>query len=209
MVGWVSQYRQGARVRHIGYTTHTYPALIVFPPNRSFPTDLMSQSTPASSSSPNFQFVLNAALEAYEKTVKSKLLDHPLTTQPQSCDSPSSILSILTDLVQQLGQSRTSDERLRTWLDPTVNVLFAFSATLGEGVGLVILKNHYPTGIFALIVVFQVISPAKVIFAGIGVLLQASIYLDLTMRMVMTQESVRRPRTSMRAKTCSLIYSHG
>jgi hypothetical protein len=148
MVGWVSQYRQGARVRHIGYTTHTYPALIVFPPNRSFPTDLMSQSTPASSSSPNFQFVLNAALEAYEKTVKSKLLDHPLTTQLQSCDSPSSILSILTDLVQQLEQSRTSDERLRTWLDPTVNVLFAFSATLGEGVGLVILKNHYPTGIF-------------------------------------------------------------
>jgi hypothetical protein len=44
------------------------------------------------------------------------------------------------DLVQQFEQSRTSDDRLGKWLDPTVTVLFAFSATLGEGVGLVILK---------------------------------------------------------------------
>jgi hypothetical protein len=79
-------------------------------------------------------------LEAYEKTTKSKLLDHPLATQLQSCDSPAAILSVLTDLVRQLEQRHSSDERLRTWLDPTVNVLFAFSATLGEGVGLVILK---------------------------------------------------------------------
>jgi hypothetical protein len=68
------------------------------------------------------------------------LLHHPLATQLQSCDSPAAILSVLTDLVQQFEQSRTSDERLGTWLDPTVTVLFAFSATLGEGVGLVILK---------------------------------------------------------------------
>ncbi|KAI9433551.1 hypothetical protein H4582DRAFT_987135, partial [Lactarius indigo] len=51
--------------------------------------------------------------------------------------------------------SRRDDERLTKWLNPTVNVLYAFSATLGEGVGLVF-------------------SPARVIFAGIGVLLLAS-----------------------------------
>ena len=102
----------------------------------------MSQSTPTlSSSSSNFQSVLNAALEAYEKTTKNKLLTHPLTTQLQSCDSPAAILSVLTGLVQQFDQSRSSDDRLRSWLDPTVNVLFAFSATLGEGVALVISKS--------------------------------------------------------------------
>ena len=101
----------------------------------------MSQITPAaSSSSSNFQSVLNAALEAYDKTTKNKLLNHPLAAQLQSCDSPAAILSVLTDLVQQFEQSRISDERLRLWLDPTVNVLFAFSATLGEGAGLVIPK---------------------------------------------------------------------
>lgn len=101
----------------------------------------MSQSLPAaSSSSSKFNDVLDAALEAYEKTSKNKLLDHPLAIQLQSCDSPATILSVFQDLVQQFDRSRSSDERLRTWLDPTVNVLFAFSATLGKGVGLVILK---------------------------------------------------------------------
>ncbi|KAI0294601.1 hypothetical protein B0F90DRAFT_1756498 [Multifurca ochricompacta] len=47
------------------------------------------------------------------------------------------------------------DERFTRWLNPTVNVLYAFSVTLGEGVGLVF-------------------SPAKTIFAGIGVLLLAA-----------------------------------
>jgi hypothetical protein len=75
----------------------------------------------------------------YDKTTKNKLLTHPLAAQLQSCDSPDAILPVLRDLVQQLDQSRSGNEKLRSWLDPTVNVLFAFSATLGGGVGLVIL----------------------------------------------------------------------
>jgi len=95
-------------------------------------------AAPSSSSSTDFLSVFDAALEAYEKTTKNKLLTHPLATQLQSCDSPTDILPVLRDLVQQFDQSRSSNERLRKWLDPTVNVLFAFSATLGEGVGMVI-----------------------------------------------------------------------
>src|SRR5712691_7894938 len=101
----------------------------------------MSQTAPAAPSSPSstdFQSVFNAALEAYEKTTKNKLLTHPLATQLQSCDSPADILPVLRDLVQQFDQSRSNNERLRNWLDPTVNVLFAFSATLGEGIGMVV-----------------------------------------------------------------------
>ena len=94
----------------------------------------------SSSSSSKFKDVFDAALEAYEKTTKNKLIDHPLATRLQSCDSSVTICSVLQDLVQQFDRSRSGDERLRTWLDPTVNVLFAFSATLGEGVGLVIPK---------------------------------------------------------------------
>lgn len=107
----------------------------------SVPLITMSQTDPiaSSSSSSNFQSVFNVALEAYEKTTKNKLLTHPLATQLQSCDSPTAILTVLRDLVKQLDQSRGDNEMLRRWLDPTVNVLFAFSATLGEGVGMVIL----------------------------------------------------------------------
>ena len=91
------------------------------------------------SSSSNFQSVFNAALEAYEKATKKKLLAHPLAAQLQSCDSPAAILSVLKNLVQQSDQSSSSDQ-IRNWLDPTVNVLYTFSATLGAGVGLVTLK---------------------------------------------------------------------
>jgi len=94
--------------------------------------------TPSTSTStPNFQSVLNAALEKYENKTKNRLLTHPLATQLQSCNSPAEILSLLEGLVQQFDQRRTNDDRLRNWLNPTVNVLYAFSATLGGGIGLV------------------------------------------------------------------------
>ena len=94
-----------------------------------------------SSSSTNFQYIFNASLHAYDNKTKNKLLDHPLAAQLQSLDSPHAVLSVLQDLIQQFDQRRTSDERLKNWLDPTVNVLYAFSDTLGEGVGLVSLSS--------------------------------------------------------------------
>jgi hypothetical protein len=101
-------------------------------------TKAMSQIPPnASSSSSNFQSVFNAALDAYEKKTKTKLLTHPLAAQLQSCDSPTAILSVLQDLIQQFDCRRRSDERLTNWLNPTVNVVYAFSSTVGQGVGLV------------------------------------------------------------------------
>ncbi len=95
----------------------------------------MSHAHLAGPSSPNFQLVLNNALKAYEKQTKHDLLSHPLTAQLQACQSPSSILIVLQQQVQQLNQS-AGDDKLTKWLDPTVNVLYAFSETLGEGINL-------------------------------------------------------------------------
>ncbi|KAH9981775.1 hypothetical protein BJV77DRAFT_354094 [Russula vinacea] len=113
-----------------------------------------SPLTRASTSSSNFQLIINNALKAYEKRTKNDLLAHPLASQLQACDSPNAILAVLQQQVQGLDQSRSSDDRWIKWLDPTVNILYALSGTLGMGVGLVF-------------------SPAQVIFAGIGVLLLA------------------------------------
>jgi hypothetical protein len=44
---------------------------------------------------------------------------------------------VLQQQVQELNQSQISDHRLIKWLDPTINVLYAFSETIGEGVSLV------------------------------------------------------------------------
>ena len=98
----------------------------------------MSQAHPvASSSSSNFQSVFNAALEEYEKKTKCKLISHPLAAQLQSCVSPIAIQSVLQDLIHQFDHRRSSDQRLTNWLNPTVNVLLAFSDFIGQGVGLV------------------------------------------------------------------------
>ena len=108
-------------------------------------TRTMSQTHPnasssSSSSSSNFQSVFNAALDAYENKTKTRLLTHPLTAQLQSCDSPAAILSVLQGLIQQFDHRRRSDERLTNWLNPTISVLYAFSSTLGQGLGLVSLN---------------------------------------------------------------------
>jgi hypothetical protein len=81
--------------------------------------------------------MFNNALKAYEKRTKSDLLAHPLAAQLQTCDSPSAVLLVLQQQVQELNQSCTNDERLTKWLDPPVNVLYALSGALGEGFALV------------------------------------------------------------------------
>ena len=94
-------------------------------------------STSASTSSSNFQSIFDAALKAYEKKTKKDLLTHPLAVQLQACNTPSDILAILQDKVNELDQSMSASERLSQWLNPTINVLYSFSSTIGAGVGLV------------------------------------------------------------------------
>jgi hypothetical protein len=121
-------YRPGIALR-LSHRTNKLPA-----------SAIMSHSHLAASSSSNFQLIINSALEAYEKRTKKDLLAHPLAVQLQACDSLSAILAVLQQQVQGLDQSR-SDDQWTKWLDPTVNVLFSFSATLGAGVSLVSTRN--------------------------------------------------------------------
>ena len=101
----------------------------------------MSHAHPTASSSSNqvsnFQVIINNALDKYKKRTKKDLLEHPLITELESCDTPSAILSVLQQQVQVLDGSRRSDDRWTRWLDPTVNVVYTLSGTLGQGVGMV------------------------------------------------------------------------
>lgn len=99
----------------------------------------MSHIHPTSAPSSNFHVILDDALKTYEKRTKKDLLTHPLAAKLQHCNSPSSILDVLQQQVQELNRSQRRNERWTRWLDPTVNVLHAFSETLGEGVTLVCL----------------------------------------------------------------------
>ena len=104
----------------------------------------MSNSRPITTNplSSKFQLILNNALKAYEKRTKKDLLAHPLAAELQNCNSPTNILAVLHKQVQGLDQSMSSDDRWTQWLDPTVNVLYMLSETLGEGISLVSLRTR-------------------------------------------------------------------
>ena len=145
----------------------------------------MSQIPSTSTPSPNFQSIFYVALKAYEKKTKKDLLAHPLAAQLQACKSPSDILAVLQDKVNELDQSRSADERLSQWLNPTINVLYSFSATLGAGVRLV--SAVKPTCLYShSSPISQVFSPASVIFSGIGVLLLVSVVFGPCVEAILT-----------------------
>jgi hypothetical protein len=151
----------------------------------------------------NYDSIFNAALEAYKRQTKNDLTSHPLLSRLQSsCHSPRAILAALREQIIPIpseslaAQSQSGDgdgdgdDRFSRWLVPTVNVLYAFSATLAEGAGIVNtavcffwfwldLSTILMWGV-CLFFRSQAFSPAKIIFAGIGVLLSAvSIYLSI------------------------------
>ena len=100
---------------------------------------IMSQHpAPATTSFYNIEPIFDAALRSYEKKTKNNLKDHDLFKQLEGCDSPAAILAKFQAV--QFG----SDDRLKRWLIPTLNVLCAFSDTLGGGVSLVIIDSFVP-----------------------------------------------------------------
>ena len=97
----------------------------------------MSQNLPETLSTRNYQVMFDNALKTYkDKTGKDLALD-PLLRQLESCNSPDAVLDLLRKQIPGFNQSGSSHERPMKWLDPTVNVLCAFSSTIGGAVSLV------------------------------------------------------------------------
>ena len=93
-------------------------------------------ATSSSGSSSNIERIFLAALKSYKKKTKKDLKNHDLFKQLETCDSPAAILAVFQ--ADQFHSSRTgSNDRLNKWLIPTLNVLSAFSNTLGQGIGMV------------------------------------------------------------------------
>ncbi|KAH8999644.1 hypothetical protein EDB86DRAFT_3242654 [Lactarius hatsudake] len=116
----------------------------------------MSTSLQPSSSTPNYHPIFEKALKEYKKKTRKEISTHPLAEEIRGCGSIEAILTVLQGKANELNKSQSSDERLTKWLTPTVNVLNALSATLGEGVGMV-----FP--------------PTKIIFSAMSILLVVSL----------------------------------
>ncbi len=97
----------------------------------------MSTAPSTSTSHSNFASIFNAALETYKRKTKKDLASHPLLPRLQSFNSAEAIITVLREQVPVSSQSQNGDDGLTKWVAPTVNVVFAFSSTIGQGVGLV------------------------------------------------------------------------
>jgi hypothetical protein len=91
----------------------------------------------AGHSTDNFTAIFNAASIEYQTLTGKRLDTHPFAAQLDNCQNPEAISNILRTQAKAFSKYRKGDERLMAWLDPTINILFTFSATLGEGIGLV------------------------------------------------------------------------
>ena len=109
--------------------------LCYFPIDRTSFRATMSTST----SRLNLGSIFDSAIQSYRSKTGNDITTHPLATELQSCHSPEAVLAVLRNQASAIGQSHDSidSENFSKWLIPTVNVLYAFSATLGEGAGLV------------------------------------------------------------------------
>ena len=123
--------------------THRQPSV----PSQTIMSAGPSTSTSTNTSQSNFMPIFNAALETYKHKTKNDLASHPLLPTLQSCDSPEAILTVLREQIPAFTQSQNGDDALTKWVTPTVNVLYAFSSTLGQGVGLVNIRM-FPREVF-------------------------------------------------------------
>ena len=152
----------------------TFPALTHRNPSDPSPPIIMSAGPSTSTSNSNFTSIFNAALESYKRKTKKDLTSHPLLPSLQSCDSPEAVLTVLREQIPTFSQSQSDDDGLTKWVAPTVKVLYSFSDTIGQGVGLVNI-DMLSRKEFLLNTYFQAFPAANAIFAGIGVLLSVGV----------------------------------
>ena len=94
-----------------------------------------------SQTSADYQTIFDSALEVYKRKTGKDLTSHPLLRSFETCNSPDAVLAVLQAQILGPGQSQNSVDKLLAWLNPTITVLNAFSATVGGGVGLVSLHE--------------------------------------------------------------------
>ncbi|KAN0116444.1 hypothetical protein V8E52_005825 [Russula decolorans] len=108
-------------------------------------------------SSPNFQPILDAALDSYAKQTGIDLAKHPSANKLQNCRSPDDVLQILSEGESAFKDYRDQYRNLIDRVRPVVKAVHALSAVLGEIAG------------------FVPFHPTKAIFVGVDVLLSAAI----------------------------------
>jgi hypothetical protein len=131
----------------------------------------LSQNQTATSSV-NLESVLYDALVEYKKEIGKDLQAIWLASEMKTCQHVDGVLEIIRDHANAF--ERSDDQALMKWIDPLVPVLYTFSDAFGGVFSLVRTMNVDSKGM--LTVLAKTVPPAKVILAGIGVLLGVRVH---------------------------------
>jgi hypothetical protein len=107
-----------------------------FPCERTSNPFFMSSSTEDATSRSNFQLIVEAFAD-YAKLTGIDLSKSSFAEKLERSNSPHSILEMLQERENAFKEHRDQNRRLISCITPTVEVLHAFSAVLGEAVSLV------------------------------------------------------------------------
>ena len=94
-----------------------------------------SESSKESSS--HFKSILDAALDEYKSKTGNDLINNSLAKDIQDCESAEAVLDIIQREAKAFHKFGDGDKGLMKWINPSVDVLYTISATLGQGVGIV------------------------------------------------------------------------
>ena len=99
----------------------------------------MSQSSESST----FQALFNTALQDYKDKTGTSVIDHPIAKQLETCQSVSSITTILQEQAQSFREFRDDDGKLKKALNSSVDILCApsISSALNMAIGLVVRRK--------------------------------------------------------------------
>ena len=86
-------------------------------------------------SSPNFQSILDAALDSYAERTGIDLTKHPSANKLQNCRSSDDVLQILSERESAFEDYRDQYRNLIGRVRPVVQVVHALSGVLGEIAG--------------------------------------------------------------------------
>jgi hypothetical protein len=167
----------------------------------------MSSSTSGQTSttpSSDFKSIINTglsrALSQYKNKTGKPLLDHPLAAELQRCDSVDAIKAILQVQAEAFQQFRDGDKRLMKWINPVVDVLSAFSNTIGGAASIVRPQNTDRVNLTRILTLnLQGFHPAGPIFSAIGVLLAVRIFAVAILGPLLSPTFYRRQKESGQA----------
>ena len=98
-----------------------------------------SMGDPGPSPSSRLQVLFESALQDYEKQTGTKLTEHPLARQLETCDSVESVTAVIQGQGRDFGEFKGSEGKVSKSLQRAVSVLYPLStsAVLGNATSLV------------------------------------------------------------------------